>query len=173
MVEADLSARRPHIPWGITALALAAAVIAPALVAGFTVRVLGVPLAFALRIALSMGLLALAHAVVLGLPAVMWLLRAGRALSWPAAVVGGFVIGCVPTALWAWPLWRIRRGVSASDWNGHALVPTLVNGIPTLAGWLHYARLALLAGAFGCIGALAFWWVRRRLLARLARLGVG
>lgn len=146
----------------IEVAALASAALAPALVGGATFAMLGAAPVFALRLALYVLLIAFAHVLLLGLPAVLLMARA-RAITWAATVLVGFLIGALPTALWSFPLWRIERGLTASDWNGHVMVQTIVNGVPTWAGWLQYLRLASLAGAFGAIGGIAYWWVRRRL----------
>jgi len=143
-------------------LALSAAALAPAVVAGLSFGVLGASPRLALRLAVVTLVLAVAHVLVLGLPAVLLLQRVHR-INWLSSVLGGFLIGGIPTAVWAWPFWHVQRGVTASDWNGHALVATVVNGVPTFAGWMHYARLVALAGAFGAVGGVAFWWVRRLL----------
>ena len=149
------------------AIALTVCALATALVAALTSVLLGLGAGVAARVGASVLLLALAHMIVLGLPlATMWL-RARR-LAWYAAVSGGFAIGVLPAALWSWPLWHARPGMSASDWNGHTLVPTMVNGVLTLSGWLLYGRLVLIAGAFGAIAGLVFWRVRRALLGVVA-----
>ncbi|HTV50241.1 MAG TPA: hypothetical protein VME21_03575 [Steroidobacteraceae bacterium] len=151
----------------IEAAAFASAALAPALIGGATFAALGAAPAFALRLAIFALLIALAHVLLLGVPAA-WLVRQRHPISWAIAVTMGFVIGALPTGLWAWPLWHTQRGMSASDWNGRALVQTVVNGVPTWAGWMQYLRLLMLAGAFGASGGIAYWWVRRRLL-RAAR----
>jgi hypothetical protein len=143
-------------------IALTAAALAPALVAGLSFIVLGASPRLALRLAAFALLLALAHVILLGIPAVLLLQRLHR-ISWVSSVLAGLMIGALPTAVWAWPLRHAERGVTASDWNGHALVATVVNGVPTWAGWMQYARLVALAGAFGAVGGVAFWWARRRL----------
>lgn len=41
------------------------------------------------------------------------------------------------------------------------MVQTVVDGVPTLAGWLSYANAVAGMGAFGTVGGLAFWVVWR------------
>ncbi len=144
-------------------LAFAAAAAAPAIVAGLSFWALGVnaPLAFQLALA-ALGV-AIVLVAVLGIPAVVVLVRLGR-LTWAACLLAGLAIAGVPDAIWAWPLRGVNASMSASSWNGHALVPTLVNGEVTWAGWMQYARAVALAAAFGVIGGGAFWWVLTRAL---------
>jgi hypothetical protein len=149
-------------------LALIAAALAPAIVAGLSFAVLGASARFALRLAAFALALAIVHVLVLGVPAVLLLQRLQR-INWASSVLAGFLIGVVPTAVWAWPLRQAQRGVTASDWNGHALVATVVNGVPTWAGWMQYGRLVALAGAFGAVGGVAFWCARRLLGRHAAR----
>jgi hypothetical protein len=165
------SAREASSATAISLIALLAAALAPAIVAGLSFVVLGASARLALHLAAFALLLALAHVVLLGIPVVLLLQRLWR-ISWTSSVLAGWVIGSLPTAVWAWPLRHAQRGVTASDWNGHALVATLVNGVPTWAGWMQYARLVALAGAFGAVGGVAFWWARR-LLSRHATRATG
>jgi hypothetical protein len=124
--------------------------------------VLGLKASTAAPLALAMLALTLAHVAVLGVPAVILFVRLGR-LTWPACLIAGLVIGCLPAAVWEWPLRGVNSSTSSSYWNGRALVPTLMNGEVTWAGWMQYAQVVALAGAFGAIGGGAFWWTLTRL----------
>ncbi len=146
-------------------LAFAAAAAAPAIVAGLSFWALGINAPLALQLALAALAVAVALVTVLGIPAVIALVRLGR-LTWVACLMAGLAIAGVPDAIWAWPLRGVNSSLSASSWNGHALVPTLVNGEVTWAGWMQYARAVALAAAFGVIGGGAFWWVLTRALTR-------
>jgi hypothetical protein len=41
------------------------------------------------------------------------------------------------------------------------MVQTMINGVPTVAGWISYIEGVLFMGAFGTLGGLAFWMVWR------------
>lgn len=151
-----MSPRASYVP------AFGAAAAAPAAVAGLTYWALGLKASIAAQLALAMLVLTVAHAAVLGVPAALLLVRLGW-LTWPACLIAGLVIGCLPSAVWEWPLRGVSSSTSLSDWNGHALVPTVVNGEVTWAGWMQYAHVVALAGAFGVIGGGAFWWTLTRL----------
>jgi len=101
----------------------------------------------------------LAHALLLGTPAFMGLYRLGWLKSW-VCLLAGLAIGTVPTAIRSWP-WHpaVAAGskVTISVLRGGKLVQTVVNGVPTLAGWLDYAWNVLTYSALGALGGLAFW----------------
>src|SRR6266849_8771845 len=41
--------------------------------------------------------------------------------------------------------------------RGPERVQTMLDGVPTLAGWLQYLQGLLFFGAFGALGGIAFW----------------
>lgn len=88
--------------------------------------------------------------VILGLPT-YFVLRQIKRVSWRSTVVSGFLIAATPVALFLWPY--DSPGSSASS-NG---VDTMVNGVPTLAGWLDYLQAVLFFGVFGLVSAFVFW----------------
>jgi hypothetical protein len=96
-----------------------------------------------------------AHVVVLGVPA-YFLLRWRGLLRWWSALLAGFVLGAVPAAVISWPLRYATPGSYASS-NG---VETMVNGVPTVAGWLQFMVGAAFFGACGFVAATAFCAVR-------------
>jgi hypothetical protein len=89
--------------------------------------------------------------VLLGLPVAPLFSR----LNWRSfavALAGGLLVGALPAGPYFWPL---DPGGGTSAWTGDT--PTLIDGVPTWAGWVEY--LVMLAG-FGCLsalGAFAFW----------------
>lgn len=99
--------------------------------------------------------LTLGHAVLLGLPLFLILRLLGRK-RWITAISSvcvGFLIGALPLSILALWFWDPLGGgnVWADD------VPTIVNGIPTLAGWLIYGKAFAVLGRFGAFGGLVFW----------------
>jgi hypothetical protein len=96
-----------------------------------------------------------AHVVVLGIPAYL-VLRWRGALRWWSTLLSGFVLGAVPAGVLSWPL-RYSDLKSSATVNG---VQTMVDGIPTMAGWLQYVGGVSFFGAFGALAAAAFWVVR-------------
>lgn len=88
--------------------------------------------------------------IVLGLPA-YFLLKHIKRVTWWTTVVSGFFIAATPVAIFLWPYGS--PGSSASS-NG---VDTMINGVPTLAGWLDYIKVVLFFGVIGWASAFVFW----------------
>jgi len=95
-------------------------------------------------------IVALAHAVVLGLP-LYAALRWFGAIRWWVGPICGFVVGALPYAIFFGP-WN--EASSFSQVNDKILVE---NGTTTLAGWIAYAEFAAGLGALGAAGGLAAW----------------
>jgi hypothetical protein len=112
---------------------------------------------------------ALAHAVLLGGPLFLGLHRL-RWVRWWACILCGFVIGAVPKGIQSWPWKQATSHVSVSVLRGGKMVQTLVDGVPTLAGWLDYASTVLIYAALGALGGLVFWLIWRRVQPVLERL---
>jgi hypothetical protein len=94
------------------------------------------------------------HVAVLGVPAYL-ILRRLNAVRWWSTLGMGLVLGAVPVAILDWPLRYPQLRTSASV-DG---VQTMIDGVPTLAGWLQYASGVFFMGGCGAAGALAFWLV--------------
>jgi len=105
--------------------------------------------------------IASAHVVFLGLPAFL-VLRKINAIRWWSTVATGFLMACIPIAVWAWPLKYPELKSNSSHWDGQKMVQTMIDGVPTMEGWLSYGSGVLFMGAFGAIGGLAFWLVLHR-----------
>lgn len=128
------------LPW-IAAILLGA--LAPALiVAGLSAKIMILPWVFAIT---------LGHSIVFGLPVAL-LYRAKRWTRLSAAVVGAFLIGAIPSGIFAWPMSLSIRGMESVDG-----VTTIIDGIPTFAGWLRYLESLAISGGFGAAGGLVFW----------------
>jgi hypothetical protein len=97
-----------------------------------------------------------AYVVILGVPAYV-LLRKLNAIRWWSTTAVGFILGAIPLAILTWPLRYSELRGSASV-NG---VQTMVDGIPTAAGWLQYMASVSFFGLCGAVSALAFWVVSR------------
>src|SRR4051812_44973177 len=77
-------------------------------------------------------LVALAHALGLGLPT-FFFLRSRNQVGVVSCAVGGFLIGAVPLGVLALiSMFRLQTASSGG-------VPTVVNGMPMLAGLIEYA----------------------------------
>lgn len=95
-------------------------------------------------------LVALAHAVVLGLPAYLVLRRRYDRLIVAILVGGG--IGAVPWGLFS----ALSPRVSGFDsWSGG--VQAFKDGVRTTAGWIDHGQFLLTLAAFGAMGGVAFW----------------
>ena len=97
------------------------------------------------------------YVVVLGLPTYL-LLRWRRAIRWWYALLRGLVVAGLPLAIFAWPLRYAALGSSASV-DG---VATMINGVPTTAGWVQYLSGIAQIGVLGMVGGFAFWLVQRK-----------
>jgi len=95
-------------------------------------------------------IVALAHAVMLGLPAYL-LLRWMRLTRWWVSLAGGFAIGALPYAIYFSPLREIS---SHSEVGRYVLVD---NGVTTLVGWIYYGATAGALGLLGAAGGLGAW----------------
>ena len=114
------------------------------------------------RIAAVLLMTASISVVFLGLP-VFLLLLWRRAIRWWSALIAGFVLGCLPIAIGTWPARNPELQTTAAHWDGEKMVNTMIDGVPTLAGWIRYLEVTALFGGFGAVGGLAFWAVWRAL----------
>jgi hypothetical protein len=101
-------------------------------------------------------LVALAHAVVFGLPLFLFL-RSKSCVGIIACALGGFVVGAVGPAMLG--LLSMFGNASYNAWSGGRA--TIVNGVPTLAGWMEYAQSVGFVGIIGLGGGLTFWLTMR------------
>ena len=123
--------------------AVLASAIVPALTFGLLASSLNsVTLAF---------FVALAHAIVFGLPAYFFLTRK-RKLTWYLSICAGYIIGCIVPAIIFFP-YKPGQNYDAFVNNKE----TIIDGTPTIYGWLDYVMATLSYGLFGVLGGFAFW----------------
>ncbi|MBD9481830.1 hypothetical protein IB229_02520 [Pseudomonas sp. PDM14] len=91
-----------------------------------------------------------AHVIALGIPT-YFLLRWRRLIRWWSVLFAGFVLGAVPVGAFSWPLHSSPGSYALA--NG---VQTIINGVPTMAGWLQYFGGVLFFGVCGLTAAAAF-----------------
>jgi hypothetical protein len=101
-------------------------------------------------------LVSLGHIAALGIPGLLLLHRTRQFKAWTICGMG-FFFGCLPTSIWSWPLKASLRGASESHWDGDKIVHSMVDGVPTLVGWIGYLEGVLSMGAFGAVSGAAFW----------------
>lgn len=94
----------------------------------------------------------LAHALVLGLPLFL-LLRSKNHLNFLASALAGFLIAAVPFGI---KVLTFMFGVQNARSGG---TPIVVEGVPTLAGWIEYGQAVGVSGLPGLAGGLTFWAV--------------
>lgn len=94
------------------------------------------------------------YVVLLGAPAYL-VLRHFNLIRWWSALLAGFILGAVPVAVFTWPLNYSGLKTSATI-DG---VETIINGVPTMAGWIQYIQGVSFFGVCGVVAALAFWLV--------------
>jgi hypothetical protein len=93
---------------------------------------------------------ALAHAVVLGLPTYL-LLRWRGWTRWWTSLVCGFAIGSLPFAVYFSPF---DNAASFSQLGDKVLIQ---NGVTTPAGWIDFAESVSGLGLLGMAGGMAAW----------------
>ena len=96
--------------------------------------------------------IALAHAVLFGLP-IFLALRSKGWINIMTCVVSGFAVGAVPDGALTWPMQHAVLYASRSV-DG---VPTIIDGVITGAGWVSYVEPVIYCGLFGALGGFAFW----------------
>lgn len=98
---------------------------------------------------------AVAHALLLGLPLFLLVRRVRSHVGIVACVIGGFGVAASPFGILALiSLFGVQTAPSDDQ-------STVVNGVPTLAFWVRYVSLVGLAGLLGVAGGLTFWVVMR------------
>ncbi|MEM8492892.1 MAG: hypothetical protein AAF756_18915 [Pseudomonadota bacterium] len=100
------------------------------------------------------GAISASFVMILGLPTYL-LLRYFNKVSWWSTFLSGFCLGAVPVGIFTWPL-RYASPGSYSSVNG---VETMIDGVPTIAGWFQFIEGVLFFGGLGFVAALAFWLV--------------
>jgi len=71
----------------------------------------------------------------------------------------GFIVGAIPGGILNWPLQPSLRSMHNNSWVKG--VPTVIDGIPTAAGWFNYFEQLIFLGSFGALGGFVFWIVLR------------
>lgn len=141
-------------------LAVVAATVASALV--MPIIFVGVALAIAefqgglLLFYISL-LVSLVWVVALGLPA-FFLLRFLGKERMATLSTAGFITGCLPVAVLAWPCEPGAAHSSSGTWHGKS-VDLVREGVPTLHGWFSYLEVVVVLGIMGAISAVVFWYV--------------
>ena len=96
-----------------------------------------------LSMSMFITFVAAGHAVIIGLP-ISIVVKAYMDFTYKVAALCGFLVGFIPIAIFTWPM-QYGSG-SSSTING---VQTLVNGVPTMAGWLSYLQGTVIFGFLG------------------------
>lgn len=100
-------------------------------------------------------IVAVTHSLLIGLPLFLLVRRMRSDAGIAACTLGGFVVAAIPIGVLAL---ISMIGVRSASTNG---TPTIVNGAPTLFGWIEYVRTIGLAGLLGLVGGLTFWAAMR------------
>lgn len=96
--------------------------------------------------------------VLFGVPVFLMLLWR-NAIRWWSAIVAGFAVAGLPIAYGLWPYSDPSLQTTASHWNVERMVQTMIDGVPTLDGWIEYAVVVGEVGLFGAVGGFAGWFV--------------
>ena len=105
--------------------------------------------------------IALGHLLLLGVPAFLLLNKRNKISAWSSSTAG-FICGASPTAILLWPLWNPEMMTTTSHRLGEENIVTMIEGIPTLAGWVEYVLTFSFMGAFGVVAGFCFWMVWSR-----------
>jgi hypothetical protein len=141
----------------LTSAVLLASLVPPTLFAAYVLATVGAEASAngAPIFLVAAWLVGLAHLVVLGVPAFLYLNRKQR-LRWYVASVLGLLGGLVPQLL-LYP--RRLEGYSASaNWHGR-YVEFYVNGDPTQYAWWRHGESCLMYALFGGATAFVMWCV--------------
>lgn len=129
----------------------------PALLGGASIRELAGPLAFGL---FWVALIAAVVVIVIGLPLFLVLSHNNLASARNVAVAG-LVVACLGSSIFIWPARGSGWSYSATTFFGYR--DLVIDGIPTIWGWINYAKDVATFGLHGLVGALVFVYVWRRL----------
>ncbi|RYY02074.1 MAG: hypothetical protein EOO53_15230 [Gammaproteobacteria bacterium] len=94
------------------------------------------------------------YVFLLGTPT-YYLLRYFNLVRWWSTLIAGFLLGAIPMAVLTWPLKNPEMKTNAS-FDG---VQTMIDGLPTLAGWIQFIEGVSFFGACGLAASLVFWLV--------------
>ena len=112
-------------------------------------------------LAINVYVVALALASLVGYPIFIFLRRRSLANVWTAGIVG-FVIGVVPPGVFMWPLKYPELKSTSSRGSGSDLVYTMIDGVPTAAGWLDFVFVCSAIGTLGFFTGFVFWYLNAR-----------
>lgn len=96
----------------------------------------------------------LAHALVLGLP-IFLILRWKRWVNPITCICGGFLVAAASGVVPGWPSTAGNLALRTNAWVGG--VQTYIDGVPTAAAWLDFARDLIFLGVFGAIAGIVFY----------------
>jgi hypothetical protein len=95
------------------------------------------------------------HAVLLGLPLYL-VLNKFNLVNIYTSSIGGFLVASIPIGVLSWPSERTEMKTSSSD---SSYGQTMIDGIPTEAGWLQYSHGVLYFACIGLVCGLVFWLI--------------
>ena len=96
----------------------------------------------------------LANALVLGLP-IFLIFRWKRWLNPITCICGGFLVAAASGVVPNWPSKAVNLALRTNAWVGG--VQTYIDGVPTAAAWLEFARDLIFLGVFGGIAGIVFF----------------
>ena len=97
------------------------------------------------------------HALVLGFPLYLLVKKYFNFTYFFAGIIG-FIVGALPLAVFTWPL-RYAGTRSSSSFNG---VQHMIEGVPTMAGWLSYIQGFMVFGCLGILGAITYNYLLKK-----------
>ena len=138
-----------------TTLAFVVAPAVPAIAVTLPGVLFGAPLASAFSVLILASAVTYAHAIVLGVPTALVLIRTKR-LTFPRVLGAAFLIGTLPyIAMITYLEITIPPG-SSFTWN---LEPHRIDGHLTRAGWVSIIDGVVMYGVLGLICGLIWWWI--------------
>jgi hypothetical protein len=96
----------------------------------------------------------LANALVLGLP-IFLIFRWKRWVNPITCICGGFLVAAASGVVPRWPSTATNLALRTNAWVGG--VQTYIDGVPTAAAWLDFARDLIFLGVFGGIAGIVFY----------------
>ncbi len=116
---------------------------------------------FSIPAALFVFLFALGHVTILGIPTFLLLDRLKK-VNFLSILISGFLIASLSEAVRSWPRQYPEVKSTSTFWDGEKMVATMIDGVPTFAGWVAYLKGIGFFGLFGLFSAFVFWLVWRR-----------
>lgn len=107
-------------------------------------------------------LIALAHALLLGLP-YFYVLKIRNRVKWWTSTIGGFLVGFLPVTclIFVFQSGRCSFSIGQNTERGHAMADMVTDGQSKLTDCFGLLSSSAIFGVYGAIGGVAAWAIWR------------